>query len=205
MNKIITTYISYRGSTIPVEQLKSSSNLQITVECSHGQRKVRWNRRYQLCRKCVAEQGLYNTSKPGRVITWGNKISKVKKGIKFSDAHKKALSVAQYGSTEQDWPGFYIKGKVHQLRDSIEYKEFRKSVMQRDNFTCQITGMHGKLNVHHIDAISASFEKALDPENAITLHTSVHKLFHDIYGRGHNTKNQFQEFLLKLKEELVYG
>lgn len=205
MNKIITTHVSYRGSTVPVDQLKSSSNLKITVECSHGQREVRWNRRHHLCRKCVSEQGLYNTSKPGREITWGDKISKVKKGVKFSESHKKALSIAQYGVTEQDWPGFYLKGQVHQLRDSLEYREFRKSIMQRDDYSCQITGMRGKLNVHHLDAISTSFEKALDPNNAITLHSSVHKLFHDLYGRGNNTKEQFNEFLTKIKEELTYG
>ena len=77
--------------------------------------------------------------------------------------------------------------------------------MLRDNYTCQLTGMRGKLNVHHIEAISVSPEKALDPSNVITLHASIHKLFHDIYGRGHNNREQFNEFLIRIKEELVYG
>jgi len=205
MNRIVTTHVNYRGSSNPVSSLKENSNLKVIVECSHGQREVRWYRRNQLCRKCVAEQGLYNTSKPGREITWGDKISRVKKGVKFSERHKKALSIAQYGVSEQDWPGFYLKGQVHQLRDSFEYREFRKTIMQRDNYTCQLTGMRGKLNVHHIEAISTSLEKVLDPSNVVTLHASVHKLFHDIYGRGYNTKEQFNEFLLKIKEEAIYG
>lgn len=205
MNRIITTHVRYRGSIVSIDSLKDSSNIKVKVECLHGQREVRWNRRHQLCRKCVAELGLYNTSKPGREITWGQKISKVKKGIKFSNAHRKALSIAQYGVEEHDWPGFYIKGEIHKLRDSLEYREFRKSIMQRDNYRCRITGMRGKLNIHHLESISSCLEKALDPDNVITLHASVHKLFHDIYGRGHNTKEQFNEFLLKIKEELIYG
>jgi hypothetical protein len=205
MNRVVTSHVEYRGSIIPVEDLKDNSNIKVIVECLHGQREVRWNRRHQLCRKCVADQGLYNTSKPGREISWGDKISEAKKGIKFSEQHKRALSVAQYGVAQEDWPGFYIKGELHKIRDSIEYKEFRKAAMKRDNYTCRITGMRGKLNVHHLEGVTLSPEKVLDLNNVITLHSSVHKLFHDIYGRGYNTSEQFQEFLLKIKEEMIYG
>jgi hypothetical protein len=205
MNRIITTHVIYRGSTIPVESLKTQSQLRVEVECSHGRRFIRWCRRNQLCKQCAVEAGVFNTSPKGREITWGNKISKAKVGVKFSKQHKRALSVAQYGVAEEDWPGFYVKGPVHKLRDSVEYVEFRKSIMLRDNYTCQLTGMRGKLNVHHIEAISSSLEKALDPDNVITLHASIHKLFHDIYGRGHNTREQFNEFLLKIREEVIYG
>lgn len=81
MNIIITKEVLYRGKLISIYQLKPNSNIKILVECSHGQREIRWNRRYQLCRKCVSEAGLYNTCKKGRKITWGDKISKAKKGI----------------------------------------------------------------------------------------------------------------------------
>lgn len=204
MNRVVTTHVEYRGSLIPVDELKDNSNIKIIVECPHGQREVRWNRRNQLCRSCVSEAGLYNTSKPGRKITWGHKISEAKKGKQFSYRHRKALSIAQYGSEDNDWPGFYNKSKFHKLRDSIEYINFRKAVMKRDNYTCQLTGMRGKLNVHHIESLTDNIEKALDLNNAITLHASVHKTFHDIYGRGNNTLAQFQEFIKKIKEE-VYG
>lgn len=91
MNKVVTKTILYRGTEISVDNLKENSQLKVIVECSHGQREVRWCRRHQLCRKCVAETGLYNTSKPGRVITWGDKISKSKKGVLATEEHKKAL------------------------------------------------------------------------------------------------------------------
>ena len=95
MNKIITSHVLYRNSYIPVDQLKEQSQIKVIVECSHGQREVKWCRRNQLCKKCSIEKGVFNTSKPGRNITWGDKISKVKKGTKFSQSHKDALVLAR--------------------------------------------------------------------------------------------------------------
>jgi hypothetical protein len=85
----------YRGSLISVNDLKDNSNVKVVVECPHGQRVVRWSRRHQLCRNCASEQGLYSTSKPGRKITWGDKISEAKKGKKATEEHKKALVEAR--------------------------------------------------------------------------------------------------------------
>ena len=82
MNKLVSKTVIYRNKEISVDELKHNSNLLVTVECEHGQRQVRWNRRHQLCHKCASDVGLYNTSKKGRNIAWGNKITKTKKGIK---------------------------------------------------------------------------------------------------------------------------
>lgn len=102
MNKIITTHVMYRGQEISVSNLKDNSNLKITVECRHGQRLVKWVRRNQLCKKCAVEAGIFNTSKMGRDITWGDKISEAKKGKKFSEAHKEALSKAHVGKKHSE-------------------------------------------------------------------------------------------------------
>lgn len=91
MNKILTKTVLYRGKEVPVSQLSDQSQIVVEVECPHGVRKVRYSRRNQLCRKCSIEAGVFNTSKPGREITWGNKISDAKKGISFSEEHRKAL------------------------------------------------------------------------------------------------------------------
>ena len=92
MNRLITKIITIRGVSKTVDQLKKNSNIKVTVECKHGQREVRWYRRHQQCRKCVSEAGLYNPTKKGRQITWGDNISKAKKGIKATKEHKKALT-----------------------------------------------------------------------------------------------------------------
>lgn len=175
-------------------ELSDQSQVDIIVECSHGQREIRWCRRFQACKQCAVEAGVYNTSPKGRVIAWGDKISKVKKGTKLTEDHKKALSLSHYGVDEEHWPGFYAKSEVAKLRDSVEYKNFREAVLKRDNFICRLSGKKGHLVVHHLDGVSLNKAAIFEVNNGITLHVEVHKLFHSIYGNGQNTKKQFSEF-----------
>lgn len=181
--------------TVNTLELSDQSQVEITVECPHGQRQIRWSRRATPCKQCAVEAGVYSTSPKGRIITWGDKISKVKKGVKATEEHKKALSMAQYGVTdEENWPGFYAKSEVAKLRDSIEYIEFRKAVMERDSFKCRVTGRQGHLVVHHLDGVSLNKNLIFDVDNGITIHVDVHKTFHSQYGNRKNTKEQFEEF-----------
>lgn len=89
MNEVVTKYVKYRGKVVSVDNLKDSSNIRVDVRCKHGVRSVRWNRRHQLCRKCAAEQGVYNTAKPGRKVTRsstsGGKKSSYKKENRLVD------------------------------------------------------------------------------------------------------------------------
>ena len=75
------------------------------------------------------------------------------------------------------------------------YDDFIKQVLERDDYTCQITGKRGgKLEVHHLNCFSDFKEERTDMNNGITLSKEIHKLFHKIYGNKHNTKEQFEEF-----------
>ena len=186
-----------RGTkTIDTLTLPDQSQQKIIVECEHGQREIRWSRRAQLCKKCAVQAGLFNTSPKGRKITWGERISRAKKGVKATEEHKKALSIAQYGVEACDWPGFYPRSAIKALRDSIEYIDFRHRAMQRDNFKCTITGLGGNLEVHHLVSVDKNPDGLFDPLNVVTLLKSVHRVFHSIYGYGENTLSQFEEFKL---------
>jgi hypothetical protein len=202
MNKIITEKVIYRGREISINELKEQSNIKIIVECRHGQREVKWYRRYQLCYKCVSEAGLYNTSPKGRIITWGDKISKAKKGVLATEEAKKAYSIAHYNCDPEDWKGFYKKSEIQIIRDSIEYLELRKLVFKRDNYKCAISGQSGSLQMHHIESMNTNLLKSLDINNVITLHVDIHKEFHSIYGNGNNTREQFEEFINNYKLKL---
>lgn len=98
-------------------------------------------------------------------------------------------------------------GKAKTRRDSgrarytEEYIAWSKSVLIRDNYTCQCCGERGgKLHSHHKDGFHWCIEKRYDIDNGIALCDICHKDFHDSYGRCNNTKEQFDEWI-KIKKE----
>jgi len=78
---------------------------------------------------------------------------------------------------------------------SSRYKEWRSSVFQRDNYTCQKCNIRGySLNAHHIHDYKHHLELRYDSENGVTLCTQCHTEFHNQYGRK-NTIDQLREFM----------
>lgn len=77
------------------------------------------------------------------------------------------------------------------------YSKFIKTILKRDNYTCQCCGRNIELEVHHLYSYSKHKELATDINNGITLCRKCHKIFHYKYGQGENTKKQFEEFLIK--------
>ena len=79
-----------------------------------------------------------------------------------------------------------------------EYTEWRNNVLERDNYTCQkcggSSGVH--LNVHHIESYNVNKELRTTLENGVTLCADrCHKGFHHQYGKGNNTRDQFNKFM----------
>jgi len=92
------------------------------------------------------------------------------------------------------------KGGINPINDTIRkswnYKLWRKSCLERDNFTCQKTGQRGgELVVHHINNFAEFPELRFAIDNGITLSEKSHKEFHKIYGIKNNTLEQLQEYL----------
>ena len=82
-------------------------------------------------------------------------------------------------------------------RRKIEgYEDFMSYARRYYNYTCQITGQHGgDIVVHHLNGYNWYKEGRTDDTNAITLCKNCHDNFHCQYGKGNNTKEQFEEFL----------
>ena len=105
-----------------------------------------------------------------------------KKGqVPWNKGKKKAeyINGIKSGPEHGNWCG----GK-RGLYDTAELKTFAKTILQRDNYTCQQCGDRNHkgrgrrcgLEVHHIVAIAEDHTLALDPDNAVTLCASCHRL-----------------------------
>lgn len=70
-------------------------------------------------------------------------------------------------------------------RRSSEYKLWRASVFERDNYTCQICNSRGvRLNAHHIKSYAHHRDLRYVISNGVTLCESCHKLVHRIKRGG---------------------
>ena len=76
-----------------------------------------------------------------------------------------------------------------------EYKEFRRKVLERDHYTCQMPGCGSKrsLIVHHIKPYAKSVALRTDPENAICLCRRCHK---DTFGKEQRYSHIFLSIIL---------
>lgn len=94
------------------------------------------------------------------------------------------------------WWKWWLTSKNKLERDRFEYHLWRKSVFERDNFTCQKYWIQWwKLEAHHINNFSEYPELRTSIENWITLSKQAHKEFHKKYWKKNNTKKQIEEFI----------
>ena len=110
--------------------------------------------------------------------------------VQMSNLHK-----LQTGKNNPNWKGG-VSSEKHIIRNSLDYKEWRKNVFGRDDYTCQKCGVRGgNLNAHHIEGYNNNPELRTETENGITLCKDCHQNFHHQYGRGDNTRDQLELFL----------
>ena len=121
-------------------------------------------------------------------------------GKPMSEEQKIKISNACKGEKHPCWKGG-ITPENKKIRRSREICLWRKAVLERDNFTCQMCGKHGgKLHVHHINNFSEFPELRCAIDNGIVLCKKCHKEFHHLYGNKNNTKEQLENFI-KWKEK----
>lgn len=109
---------------------------------------------------------------------------------KSSLSHKMKI-----GNLSPAWKGGITPINL-KIRNSEEYRIWRKAVFARDNFTCQKTKISGgRLVCHHINNFADFPELQLAIDNGITLSKEEHIKFHSRYGNKNNTKEQLIEFL----------
>lgn len=102
-------------------------------------------------------------------------------------------------------PSNIQKKKSKDIRKKGErLQELRKYIYKRDGYQCCLCDSNIEINAHHINGWNWSIDSRYEETNLITLCKKHHNLFHKIYGRGWNTKEQFEEFLMSLGLALEY-
>lgn len=81
------------------------------------------------------------------------------------------------GENSNGWKGGKTKqGQI--IKSSLAYKLWRKSIFERDNYTCQICRKVGTyLEAHHIKSFAHYPELRLDINNGVTLCLECHNLY----------------------------
>jgi len=109
------------------------------------------------------------------------------------------------GENHQRWNANLTDEEREKKRNIEGYPEWRKAVYERDNYSCVCCEKKGgKLNAHHLNGYDKFKEERLVLENGVTLCNECHLDFHNLYGRGNNTKEQFKEYVKsKYKEKTL--
>lgn len=135
-----------------------------------------WGR---FCSNSCSKKG--NSNRVGKVLSTESRFrisQSLKKRYELGELVSPLVSlgiVGRRGEKSPNWRG----GKTligQMIRRSLTYKEWRMSILQRDDFTCQECGTRGgKLHVDHIKSFADYPELRFDKTNARTLCIPCHR------------------------------
>lgn len=113
------------------------------------------------------------------------------KGKKLSAEHCFALSISHIGKNNREnnpnWKGG-VTSEHQAIRTSLEYKLWRTSVFERDDYTCIWCGERGgDLHADHIKPFARYPELRFAIDNGRTLCATCHRTT-DTWGYNNNTK-----------------
>ena len=94
-----------------------------------------------------------------------------KYSVTWSDERRKSFKERMSGSRNPIWISDRAKLAKRQERNDMAYKEWRKKVWLRDNFTCKIANpdCKGRIEAHHILGWTPYPELRYEVNNGITL------------------------------------
>lgn len=107
----------------------------------------------------------------------GNAVSGAKgKHWKLSAETRRRQSLARRGPGGSNWKGG-LTDKNKALRRGVEWKLWREAVFERDDYTCQMCGIRGGVELHpdHIKPFSKFPELRYEVSNGRTLCIECHR------------------------------
>lgn len=125
-----------------------------------------------------------------------NNPATTKKAKEKISKSKQGRNNPMYGKRGKLSPAYkHGKSKQEKLEwGQFEYRDWRRKVFERDNYTCRICGNDkgGNLEAHHIKKRSLYPELKYNVDNGITLCKSYHE---SIYGKEEKYEKKFQRII----------
>ena len=123
------------------------------------------------------------------------KLSKAVRGYRHSEEALCKMRGIHGGDKNPNWKGG-ITPQLHLIRNSPAIIQWRNSVFERDNYTCQNCGTKKVyLHAHHILNFCNYDELRFVLNNGVTLCKHCHRGFHKQFGQRNNTNKQLNKFL----------
>lgn len=163
---------------------KASDETKKKMSLAHKGMKKPWSKGWEKGKKhSIETRKKISLALKGKNIgnTWGFKKGQISymKGKKMSPESRLKMSIAHkklIGSLSPRWKGDLVNKHVR-IRNSQEYKLWRKAVYERDNYTCIWCGDNrgGNLEADHIKPFSLYPELRFAIDNGRTLCKDCHK------------------------------
>lgn len=127
----------------------------------------------------------------------------------FNERINKHLQQHPYASIEDlknffaDENLLYYERQVEcYLKPGDDYLKAIISKLKESKGICELSHLESyqALHVHHLNSYDWFIKGRCDPKNMIVLDVRLHKLFHNEYGYGDNTRSQFKEFTEEYKD-----
>ncbi len=112
-----------------------------------------------------------------------NKIIRANTGKVRTLKMRRKYSLSKKAESNPNWQGG-ITSANDKIRGSLEYREWRNLIFERDNYRCQVCSEEGSvLAAHHIVPFSIIMKENLidllfDTENGVTMCKECHKKHH---------------------------
>jgi len=156
---------------------KKRSDEQNKKQSENSKGRIPWNKGLKGVQPCSDETKLkMSLAKMGNINCLGFEHTDETK-LKMSEANKGRTSwLGKTGEKSANWKGG-LTPKILIIRHSNEIKEWRTSVFERDDYTCQRCRERGKeLNAHHIKSFAEHIELRFEVDNGITYCKPCHEI-----------------------------
>lgn len=179
------------------EQFKSDHphvNFDDYITHDHACKTVRGlpvrNRKYKTtCRFCGGDKG-YTRKKHIDLRCRKCVMTPERRAITSCHTRSAKIEIEQYSG--------HITPLNTLIRQSELGKLWKKQVLYRANYKCQLCASKELLCCHHLNSFDTHAEQRFDVDNGVCLCRNCHAAFHKQHGKGKNTIEQFEQFKLSL-------